>query len=301
MADIQLFHINGEVRELTKQIVPLEKELQILIEKNMGTFFGVRFLKSEYVTSNGGRIDSLGLDENNCPVILEYKRTVNENVINQGLFYLDWLMDHKADFQLLVMEILGKEIADEIDWSMPRLVCVASGFTKYDEYAVNQIDRNIDLVRYIQFGKDLIAFEQLESKTAKPLKETYNISNNYSAKKSTGSFEERYQSAPKEYQDLYISIKNYILDLGDHDVIENQLKHYTAFKKLKNIACLYVNQTQVTLFLKLDPSTIELTEGFTRDLSQKGHWGTCDLQVVIKIEADFEKAKPLIDRAYEEN
>jgi hypothetical protein len=47
---------------------------------------GVRFLASEFVTSNGGRIDTLGLDENGCPVvILEYKRASNENVINQGL------------------------------------------------------------------------------------------------------------------------------------------------------------------------------------------------------------------------
>lgn len=30
-------------------------------------------------------------------------------MINQGLFYLDWLLDHKADFKLLVMEELGLE------------------------------------------------------------------------------------------------------------------------------------------------------------------------------------------------
>ncbi len=58
---------------------------------------------------HGGRIDSLGLDENGSPVILEYKRSVNENVINQGLFYLDWLLDHKAEFELLVMKKLGPE------------------------------------------------------------------------------------------------------------------------------------------------------------------------------------------------
>jgi hypothetical protein len=35
-------------------------------------------------------------DENGSPVIFEYKRSVNENVINQGLFYLNWLLDHRA-------------------------------------------------------------------------------------------------------------------------------------------------------------------------------------------------------------
>lgn len=300
MADIQLFRINGEVQELIKSVVPLEKELQNLIEKNMETFFGVRFLKSEYITSNGGRIDSLGLDENNCPVILEYKRSINENVINQGLFYLDWLMDHKADFQLLAMEILGKECSEEIDWSMPRLICVASGFTKYDEYAVNQIDRNIDLVRYIKFGKELIVFEQLESKTTKPVKNHESVSK--TVKKSTDkTFEEQLQGTSENLKILCEDIRNYILSLNEGEITESQLKQYVAFKKMKNIVCLYINQTQITLFLSLNPDNVVLEEGFTRDMRGKGHWGTGDLQVIIKSQADFEKAKWLIDRTYEEN
>ena len=60
-------------------------------------------------------MDSIGIDENNSPVIFEYKRSSSENVINQGLFYLDWLLDHKADFKLLVIEKLGMEVADQID------------------------------------------------------------------------------------------------------------------------------------------------------------------------------------------
>jgi hypothetical protein len=48
-------------------------------------------------------------------VIFEYKRRVNENVINQGFYYLDWLMDHKADFEMLVMKSLGKECAEKPD------------------------------------------------------------------------------------------------------------------------------------------------------------------------------------------
>ncbi|EHO18452.1 hypothetical protein HMPREF9466_02409 [Fusobacterium necrophorum subsp. funduliforme 1_1_36S] len=84
----------------------------------MEEFFGIRFLATEYSITNG-RMDSIGIDENNCPVIFEYKRSSSENIINQGLFYLDWLLDHKADFQLLVMNTLGKEVAKEIDWSAP--------------------------------------------------------------------------------------------------------------------------------------------------------------------------------------
>lgn len=87
MAEIKLFSLNEGVKECTSSEVVLEKELQTLIEQNMEVFFGVRFLKSEYAVTNG-RMDSIGIDENNSPVIFEYKRSQNENVINQGLFHV---------------------------------------------------------------------------------------------------------------------------------------------------------------------------------------------------------------------
>ena len=157
MADIKLYTIKGTVDEFPSKTVNLERKLQDLIEKNMNTFFGVTFLQHEFSIANG-RIDSLGIDENNCPVIFEYKRNTNENVINQGLFYLDWLLDHKADFKLLVLEKLGAEKVEVIDWSIPCVICIANDFTKFDEHAVNQMQRNIKLVRYKMYGEDLILF-----------------------------------------------------------------------------------------------------------------------------------------------
>lgn len=295
MSDIKLFTISGEVKELPASAVTLERELQILIERNMQTFFGVTFLKSEYTTSNGGRIDSLGVDENNCPVIFEYKRTSTENVINQGLFYLDWLLDHKADFELLVMRELGKEYSDLLDWSMPRLICVAGDFTKYDEYAVKQINRNIDLIRYKKFGTELVMFELINSNTVT----SANSDKNVRGDKSSGdkTFEEQIHLTSPHLKETYYSIRDYILALGD-DVTENQLKLYTAFKKIKNIICVEVYQKQILLHLRLNPDDFELEEGFTRDMRNIGHYGTGDLQVSIKSAEDFEKAKPFMEQAY---
>lgn len=81
MADTKLFNIKGTVKEYQSGTVTLEKELQTVIENNMNIFFGVIFLASEYRTTDGGRMDSIGIDENHCPVIFEYKRSVKENVI----------------------------------------------------------------------------------------------------------------------------------------------------------------------------------------------------------------------------
>ena len=166
MSDLKLFRLTGgQAVQLPSSPVALERSLQHLIEHNMEVLFGVRFLATEYSTGklHGGRIDSLGIDENNQPVIFEYKRSTSENVINQGLFYLDWLLDHRAEFNHLASVALGTDAGSSVDWSSPRLVCVASGFTKYDEHAVRQINRTIDLVRYSDFQGELLALELVTS------------------------------------------------------------------------------------------------------------------------------------------
>ena len=105
------------------------------------------------------------MDENFCPVIIEYKRASNENVTNQGLIYLDWLMDHRRDFEWLVLERYGKEEAAKVEWSAPRLICIAGDFTRYDEHAVKQISRNIELIRYRRFGDDLLLLDLVTTTT----------------------------------------------------------------------------------------------------------------------------------------
>lgn len=300
MADIKLFSLKGQVKELNSNQVPLEKELQQLLEQNMSTFFGVTFLKSEYRITNG-RMDSIGIDENNCPVIFEYKRSVNENVINQGLFYLDWLLDHKADFKLLVMDTLGSEQADKIDWSMPCVICVANDFTKFDEHAVNQMQRNIKLVKYKKFENDLISLEYLNAPQVQPIEfDDGFVKQTKKSNSKDKDFDQYFNEAGIKNQNLFYSVRDYILSLGD-DVSENRLKLYVAFKKVRNIICAEVYRNNVCLHLRLNPDTVDLAQGFIEDVRNKGHWGTGDLRINLKSVEDFEKAKPLLDRAYNEN
>ncbi|WP_308426843.1 hypothetical protein [Streptomyces xantholiticus] len=147
----------------------LERHLQTLIEQNMETMLGIRFLASEYSTGSWhrGRIDSLGLDESGNPVIVEYKRSNGKAVITQALSYLSWLRDHRHEFESLVKERLGDEAAGSVDWSNPRLVCIAGDFTSHDTHALEEISRRIDLVSYRDFGGGLIALQLVASVTAR--------------------------------------------------------------------------------------------------------------------------------------
>ena len=297
MADIKLFNINKTVKEYQSGTVTLEKELQTVIENNMNTFFGVTFLASEYRTTDGGRMDSIGIDENHCPVIFEYKRSMKENVINQGLFYLNWLLDHKDSFKVLVIEKLGLKAADDIDWTMPRVVCIAGDFTKYDESAIKQMNRNISLIRYKKFGDDLLMFEQINENIAAAISEDTSVSK---PKSSDKTFEEQINGADKEIKVLYQNLSNYILSLGD-DISETHLNLYAAFKKIRNIVTVVALKKKLVINLPIDVSTVTFEEGFSRDVTNIGHWGCGAVEVQLKNKADFEKAKALIDRAYNEN
>lgn len=313
MSDIQLFRLHssaGTVTELASQAASLEKTLQTLIEGQMETFLGVRFLASEYATgkTHRGRIDSLGLDENGCPVIVEYKRHSNENVINQGLFYLDWLLDHQAEFRWLVMEKLGKETAAHIEWASTRLLCIAADFTRYDQHAVQQIPRNIELIRYKLFGDDLLLLELVNTQSmpdATVVKPTPpgSSSTQQDIQKSAGkdkSLVEQLALATPEIRALYEQATSLLLSLGD-DVQQKSLKLWTAFRRLKNFACVIAYPNRLLITLKLDPATVSLEAGFSRDVSQVGHWGTGDVELCLFTAADLQKAQALLERSYAEN
>jgi len=313
MSDVKLFRIaaDGAASELPSSGVALEKSLQNLIEHNLEQFLGVRFLASEHSTGkvHGGRIDTLGIDENNLPVIIEYKRATNENVVNQGLFYLDWLMDHQGDFQLLVQENLGQEIANALVWSAPRLICIAGEFTKFDEHAVKQMGRNIELIRYRRYGDELLLLELVNatSATDKPSspRQIFGETREVHGKARTyKTISVDLEEADKELLDLYESLKAHLEALGD-DVQTKTLQYYIAFKRIKNFACVeFRNQKgHLLVFVKVDPDADEVVdlmvnEGFLRDVRGIGHYGTGDLEITIRNQKDLERAKPLLAQSY---
>ncbi|PYF01123.1 putative transport protein [Rhodopseudomonas faecalis] len=313
MSDVKLFRIDdGSVHELPGEALQVEKSLQVLFEANLEQLLGIRFLATEHSTGSvhSGRIDTLGLDEDDCPVIIEFKRAVNENVINQGLFYLDWLLDHRKEFQWLVMEKLGPNIAKDVDWSAPRLICIAGDFTRYDQHAVKQIARNIELIRYRKFDAGLLMLELVHApKQSKSIATIVSGGATQIASVTEEAVEDPYLSARIESKirkadpallDLFEGVRQFLIGLGD-DVQVKELKYYIAFKRLKNFTCVEISPLVrvVTLFLRLDPTTVELEEGFSRDVTKIGHAGTGNLELTLRSMNDFAKAQPLIRRAYE--
>jgi predicted transport protein len=305
MGDLKLFQLDsGTAIELTGTAMTLERSLQTVIEQNMETLFGVRCLASEYSTGkkHAGRMDSLGIDENGNPVIFEYKRAMNDNVITQGLFYLDWLMDHRGDFELLVLKSLGPTVT--VAWSNPRLVCVAGDFNRYDEHAIGQMNRSIELVRYRSYEDRLLALDLVASTSAKataagePTGPSPTVSTTR-AVSTTKTVSQLHEAASPRLKDAYDSLEQYLVNLGD-DVTKIINKNYYAFRRLKNFACVEVHPQsgELLVYVKVDPDGVTLEANFSRDVRSIGHFGTGDLELTLTSPEDVVRAQPFLDKSY---
>lgn len=304
VSDIKLFRLEDDnVHLVLGSSMAIERSLQTLIERHLEAFLGVRFLATEYSTtkSHGGRIDTLGIDETDSPVIIEYKRALNENVINQGLFYLNWLMDHQADFTLLVMKKLGAEFANAIEWRYPRLVCIAGDFTKYDVHAIEQIPRNIDLIRYRRYGDDLILLEQIARNSSVPSSgpSKPTTSNAHPKGLSTGATSEpavleQIRRSSVELQDWFHILQAFILGLGE-DIEERTLPGYIAFRRLKTFAYFNFSPTKnrIAIDMPIPPNTVPIEKDFTEQ--KPGNY----LRVLVDSAEDVVKAQPIITMSYE--
>lgn len=268
-----------------------EKVLQDLVENNLEEIFGIKFVASEFSTGekHGGRIDTLGLDENNSPVIIEYKWKEKNNVINQGLFYLDWLVDHKGDFEKLAEEKLRKKI--RIDWGQPRLILLASSFSKYDKYAINRMAENIELWKYTIYEEGILDIE-IEGSSETTVKKGTRVTGidytkydlNYHLSKTS-----------KELQQKFGGIKEKILDLPNVQEKAEQ-KSGVTYRTSKSFARFEFRKNSVNLLLR-KPKCVD-PKKLVRDVTSF-EWGYKGL-VKIDAKSDVNYLLGLIKQSYQE-
>ncbi len=104
----------------------------------------------------------------------------------------------------------------------------------------------------------------------------------------------------KEMSDLHNLVVDPQTALGD-DVQAKTSGYCIAFRRLKNFVSLElrIQSKKLLVSLEVDPETATSALGFTRYICGIGHFGTYDLEITIHNAADIEKAKPLLDRAYD--
>ena len=153
---------NKKVAQVSSNLNYFDNEaaLRDFFADNLEDLLGMRFLAKEYPTTDG-RIDTLAIDETNTPVIIEYKWGEKDNILSQGLFYVDWLKENKRLFDLLVADKLGKE--NKVIWDSPRLLLIAQGFDRYTLSAVRQVMNSVELIKYTPYSSDILFLETVNS------------------------------------------------------------------------------------------------------------------------------------------
>jgi len=307
-----LFQIAGLKLSLTRPTnFNQEKEIQSLIEKNLGTVFNCRFIATEFPTGSehAGRIDTLALSEDNNPVIIEYKKVESSELVNQSLYYLSWIKDHRGDFQVAANKALGEKI--EIDWTDIRVICIAPGYKKYDLHAVQMMGANIELWQYRLFDNGSFYLEEVFRRSTALTGDVIAVANGKNPvmvaagkkaamTRATGSytFEPHVDGADAEIKDIVLDLRDFITSL-DEAVEESPKKFYIAYKVTQNFVCMEVKKNKVILYLKLDASEQKSLPRNARDVREIGHYGTGDFELSIKTPEEAEAAREYIRSSFE--
>jgi len=288
---------NNKAEKIEKRSV-VERDIQRLIEENLTEILGIHFLETEF-TTNEGRIDTIGIDQNGSPVIIEYKRTQNDSVINQATWYLEWLLDHKEKFEKLVQ---AKKLEIEVDWSSPRVICVAESYNKFDLGLVKFLPFVIELLKYRLYD-DLLSID------AENFQKGFKLSG---SKKLLSADDDRpvreygkeytandlFRSGWKESRELYEQLREKIFEL-DTNIEEKFNKLYLSYK-IENIFCEIIPQAKgLWIHITMPVDKIKKNEIELHDVSQRGHWGTGETKFRIEKPEEMTMALDYISQSYQ--
>lgn len=294
-----LYKINGEkLTQLKISKFGFEKHLQKLCENNLEELFEVKFVATEFPFADeySGRLDTIGIDKECNPVIVEYKLDQNSSVISQSLFYMDWLVNHRGDFERAVQQVLGND--QKVLWDNPKMIIVAQNYNKYDKYAVNRINYDIYLYKYTLYSTGEFIIENintqenrkyvLNDKTRKNEKDNENIFNNY----GLNHFLEVMNDSTKK---IYEELDSKIMEISDN--IEKRYKKiYIGYRTVRNFLEIQLKRNELVLYVL--PVEYEDPKKLIEDVPESYKY-TLNKRLFIKSIDEIEYALNIIKSSYE--
>lgn len=293
---------NGKVKRVKAKEFKLEKDIQNFVENNVNELLSLEFVTTE-LSIDGVRIDTLAFDnENNAFIIIEYKRGRNESLIDQGYTYLNILLDRKADFVLKYNEVKNKNLGiKDINWEASRIIFISPSFTEYQVRANNFKNNPIELIRITRYENDVIELDKIHKDSTVKLEA--NIGNNLIGKVNKEiviySEEEHITKANDEIKELYYKFKDTILEWGSVNVEPKKL--YVAFKGSNNIVDVVVQKKQLKIFVNVKTNELDDPKKIARDISNVGHWGNGDYEILMGDDNNFEYIMSLVKQSWKKN
>lgn len=291
---------NSKLKILKEKPFKLEKEIQSLFEENLETISNLKFVKSEFVIKDY-RIDTLAYDtEANAFVIIEYKRERNFSVIDQGITYLNLMLEYQANFIVEYNESCQENLKrNQIDWSQSKIIFVSSAFTDYQKQSTNFKDLAIELWEIRRFENDLVSINPIKkSKSAPSIKKVQQAKDSALAKvtKELVVYDEDFHLKDRsdDILELYESFKNAILILSP-DLEISPKKFYLAFKQNKNnIVSIRLQNKSLKIWINAKKGNLDDPKKLTKDVSNVGHLATGDYELTVNDTKNLEYIMSLV-------
>ena len=296
---MNLYNLNKTKLSQLKEIpFKLEREIQNLFEQNLFQITSLEMVRSEFTIKNK-RIDTLAFDKQaNASVIIEYKRDKNVSVVDQGFTYLSLMLENKADFVLTFNETLNKSLhSSKVDWSQTRVVFVSPSFTENQRLATNFKDIGIELWEIKRFENNIVSITPIKktrsAESIKPITQKDSKIKSISEEIKVYSEEDHLKGIGDEIKELYESFRFSIENLFD-DIEVVPKKLYIAFKKDKNITDVVVMKKGLKFFINLKKGQLDDPKGLAKDVSETGHWGNGDYELIVSDTLNLEYIMSLI-------
>lgn len=312
---IKIFkHKEGKLTEIEKvdeeQPWDFEKEIQTLVEQNVGTIFPeLEFVDTEYILENF-RIDSVCFNkETNSFVIIEYKKLKHGGAIDQGMAYLDLLEDNKDEFISLYNTKKGILLdTRDVNWDEAKVIIISPDYTQHQLRAAKRTREALEFW-LIERYNDAITLRMLHEKV-KPVKRKverigFTPTGGYSEEDYLDGKYFRNKTPNEDARRLFKKIKGRILETFP-ELEAKQKSKYMGFYSTKDGSTVCTVEI-TTKGLKVCYGTTKKDflpkSDFIRymvgeDGKKIGHWGVGDYLSVIEREEEIEKTIPLIEKVY---
>jgi len=282
----------------------LERDVQNLVEANLLNLFNLDFISSEFSIQNV-RFDTLAFDkENNSPVIIEFKKSFEKSLFDQGLEYLNILFSRKADFSVALHKKIGiSPDPDKISWENARVIFVSGRYSERQKRAVSFQGLPIELWSFEWMENDFFKLEKESLAKEANLDEfAKSIGNGGVAiekvRREIKEYDREYhkKDANPKMWELFESVENCIQDWGDLEI--RYRKTYIGFygKKSFFIAKPLKSKLQVEFGKEKDAAIFKDIKG-VHDISSK-QWNHAFMFEVYN-EKDLDELFLILKRAYE--
>lgn len=267
-----------------------EKKLQEFVEKHLNSFLGCHLLKSLYRIPDG-QIDTLAVTEDGFPCIIEYKHKKQDTIINQIIFYYDWLQQGLTEFEfekLIKDNEVTKDLA--IDWTKIRLICIAKEYSKWDISLIKHLDTDIECYTYNYHKDELEVHLDPHIQYQKQ---------SYGKKTSLGkevTLEDHRNRAKEKGKELLDKLRKKVFKLGN-DIKEGFTPNYIKYFINTTFLGVHVRQKSLTIQLRVNEETFTDPKTLAKDISNRKWSVTREMK--ISKEEELEYAISLIKQAYD--